>query len=241
MKIQTNKYTYLIVLVIVTLLLFTISFFLLSKIWERKPETNNTSNSSSALSTQNISNSTESSSSASMPLFTSEGVEKDKYYSEVLKLTEEYKKLVTTGKSDYINPNNKDLLYSDSEEHFFEDFVRLEKDRVEDVTKNEISKVNLPAFCSDLVTVTNELETQLEIALKGYDVPLVKKVEIDGLYSFDIYDPNEEGKYYEAGAYILVNKGKAKFIDEGRWVWTSQDEFLGPKRMKALVLKCDID
>lgn len=245
MKIQTNKYTYLIIVTVSTIVIFTVSFFLIGKIWEKKPDTNNTNNTSST----DSSNSTASSSSTSATLFSTEGIENDKYYKEVVKLGEEFKKLVLTGESDYINPNNKELLYHDSEEHFFEDFVRLEDNRVEKITKTEIVRVNIPAFCTNLADISmkylqdipKDLETQLEIALKGYDAPLVKKVSIDGLYIYRIYDQYDNGNSIGASELILVKSGKAKFIDKSRWVLFSNSDMYGKRDWRALVLKCDID
>lgn len=244
MKIQTNKYIYLIILIILTIVIFTVSFFLIGKIWEKKSNTNNTSNSSSVSNTQEASNSTKSSSNTSTPLFSTEGIENDKYYGEVVKLGEEFKKLVLTGESDYINPNNKGLLYHDSEEHFFEDFVSLEKSRVEIITKTEISRFNIPTFCTDLMPTSDNFdnfETQFEIALKGYDVPLVKKVNIDGLYFYEIFDSRNDGKLVAASELILVKNGKAKFINMERWIYRDYNRFTGERKWKGLVLKCDID
>lgn len=242
MKIQTNKYTLTILVAIFTLIIVTFSFLLLGKIWEKKSSTNN----SSSTSTSSVTLVSSSSSTTSLPQF-SYDIENDKYYSEVFRLSEEVKKLATTGENDFIDPNNKNLIYTLNEETHFVDFVELSKQRTEKVYKTELFRINIPTFCSTFEGTTENYfrdvderqQTEFKNAINGLYAPNVKKITIDGLYSYEIYDIKD---HLRANADILVKGGMARFINLRRWTMFGDSDIYGMNgRYLGLFLNCRID
>lgn len=232
MKIQTNKYTFVIIVILLTIAIFALTYFLLGKIWEKRTDPN--SGSSTSSSSSNITNISSTTSSPQL----SYDVQNDKYYSDVVKLGEELKNLALTGQSEVINPNNRNLIYSLNDETFFEDFVKLERQRIDKVYETKVYRINIPTFCSDYKDTPERLMTEFKNAIDGLYAPNTKKINIDGLYGYDIYDSNNSPAVVVS--YILVRNGKARFIDIGKWA-TKQVDNYAKVTWLGLFLSCDVD